>query len=304
MERGVEVEGSVEQLNLSLFRSFVAWLGKQTYQRGNAPERKLSMRTRRGYVMAATGFFRFLVVDGKLPDVTYSDFLAAHDRANRATRCNDVPMEKKLPPEGAVEAIVDAIRQEPDTSRMRPRPARRVRLTWLRNRAIILVLYCTGMRVGEVHRLLRDDLVYEDQGAWINGKGDKTRFVRFSDEAWDAIMEYLDMRRDEALGGFVPEYPVFCRHNTGTGDYRRLPLSTVSIEKLITTLARDTGVLARFHMTPHSFRHYFATRFLRHTGDLALTQDVMGHSSPITTRLYAKTSKEQHIAAHKSLFNE
>jgi integrase len=73
---------------------------------------------------------------------------------------------------------------------------------------------------------------------------------------------------------------------------------------LITDLANDAGVLERFNLTPHSFRHWFATRFLRHTRNLALTQDVMGHASPQTTRIYAKTTKEDHIAAHESLFDE
>jgi integrase len=69
-------------------------------------------------------------------------------------------------------------------------------------------------------------------------------------------------------------------------------------------LAKEVGVLERFNLTPHSFRHYFATRFLRHTSDLALTQDALGHANPGTTRVYAKTSKTQHIQAHQSLFDE
>jgi site-specific recombinase XerD len=305
MERGIDLEGSVDQLDLSFLRDFTTWLGRQTYRPNRrAPERQLSMHTRHTYVVAVAGFFRFLVVDGKLPGVTYSAYLAAKEHVNRATRFHQKPMEKRLPPEEVVEAVVEAVRQPPDTSNMRPRHKRRARLVWLRNRAMILTLYSTGMRVGEIRTLARDDLEYGDRGAWITGKGDKVRFVRFSHEAWDAIMKYLEVRKDETLPGTLGDRPVFARHDCGAGDYNTLPLSDVSIERVITTLAKDAGVLARFNLTPHSFRHYFATKFLRHTGDLALTQDVMGHASPQTTRLYAKTTKEQHIAAHDSLFDE
>jgi integrase len=118
------------------------------------------------------------------------------------------------------------------------------------------------------------------------------------------MMVYLNARHDESLAGTLADKPLICRHDRGAGDYRRLPLTTLSVERIITRLAKEAGVLERFKLTPQSFRHYFASRFLRHTGDLALTQDVLGHSSPQTTRIYAKTTKEQQVEAHDSLFDD
>jgi site-specific recombinase XerD len=304
-ERDVDVEGPVGQLTLSLARDFVAWMGQQTYRKSpNGPERQLSMRTRQNYVMAVSGLYRQLVMDGRLAGVTYSEYLAMHETLAHATKFKDVPLEKKLPSDEVIQAIIEAINEPPNLDNLKPRQARRTHLVWLRDRAMILALYSTGMRVGELVSLRRGDLDYEDQGAWVNGKGDRVRFVRFSRETWGALTAYLEARRDENLQGSIADRPLFARHDRSAGDFRVLPLTVLSVEKTITHLARATGVLARFNLTPHSFRHYFATRFLRHTSDLALTQDVMGHASPITTRLYAKTSKEQHIQAHESLFDE
>jgi site-specific recombinase XerD len=304
IDQGIDLDGSVQQLTLSLARDFVTWLSQQRYHKGqNTPARPLSMRTRRNYAMAVSGFYRQLIRD-RLSEIAYEDYLAMHETLAHATKFNDVPLEKKLPSDEVIQAIIEAINEPPNLDNLRPRQARRTHLVWLRDRAMILALYSTGMRVGELVSLRRGDLDYEDQGAWVTGKGDRVRFVRFSRDTWGALMAYLEARRDENLQGSIADRPLIARHDRSAGDFRVLPLTVLSVEKTITHLARATGVLARFNLTPHSFRHYFATRFLRHTSDLALTQDVMGHASPITTRLYAKTSKEQHIQAHDSLFDE
>jgi integrase/recombinase XerC len=301
-EREIDLEGTVTQLSISLARDFVTWLAAQRYRR-HGVDQALSMRSRQLYAQAVSGFYKMLVLDGKL-DMIYGDYMALHEYMVKATSYKDTPIEKKLPPDEVVEAVIQAVQSPPDLSGLDLRQERRARLIWLRDRAMLLSLYSTGMRVGELVGLRRGDLDHEDQGAWVSGKGDRERFVRFSARAWNALMQYLEARHDDWVLGNVTTAPLFCRHDRGAGDHRRLPLTTLSVERAITRLAKDTGVLERFNLTPHSFRHYFATRFLRHTHDLALTQDVMGHASPQTTRIYAKTTKEDHIAAHESLFDD
>jgi site-specific recombinase XerC len=66
--------------------------------------------------------------------------------------------------------------------------------------------------------------------------------------------------------------------------------------------ASRAGIAERFHLTPHTLRHYFATEFLSATGDLALTQYALGHASPATTRIYAKTKWEDYRRAHGRVF--
>ena len=301
-EREVDLAGPVGQLTVALARDFVTWLSAQRYTRGRT-EHQLSMRSRSLYAQSVSGLYRMLVLEGKL-DMTYGEYTALHEHMIKATNYTIPPIEKKLPPDEVVDAVLAGALTPPDLEGLDRRKGRRLRLIWLRNRAMILCLYSTGVRVGELVGLRRGDLDHDDQGAWVSGKGDKERFVRFSNQAWDALVAYLEARHDEWVATKVADFPLFCRHDRGAGDHRRLPLSSLTVERLVTDLANDAGVLERFNLTPHSFRHWFATRFLRHTRNLALTQDVMGHASPQTTRIYAKTTKEDHIAAHESLFDE
>jgi integrase len=152
--------------------------------------------------------------------------------------------------------------------------------------------------VSEIAGLKWGDLVVKDQGAWVMGKGHKERFIRFSRAAWERLNEYLDARKTPRR----KQAPLFIRHDRGVGDKIKA-ISTLTIERAVTRWADETGILGTFNMTPHSLRHDFATRYLQHTGDLALTQDALGHKSPDTTRIYAKTSREDHIRAHQELFD-
>jgi site-specific recombinase XerD len=307
IDQGIDLDGSVQELTLSLARDFVTWLGQQRYHKGqDTPSHPLSLRTRQNYAMAVSGLYRQLIMDG-LSTIAYEDYLAMQEAIVYATKYQDMPIEKKLPPAEVMEAIVEAVQMPPPIltqSDLQERARHRSRLVWLRDKALVLSLYSTGMRVSELVGLRRQDLDYTDRGAWVTGRGERTRFVRFSKPAWQALTAYLEERGDETVPGSLLSMPVICRHDRSAGDHRRLPLTALSVERIIDRLAKETGVFKRFHLTPRSFRHYFASRFLDHTGDLALTQDVMGHAYPGTTRIYAKTTKDQHIEAHDSLFNE
>jgi site-specific recombinase XerD len=305
-QRGIDVEASPALLTRAVALDFIPWLARQRFRRGqDSPEEPLSMRTRQLYVRAVSGLYRQLALEGTI-SLSYTDYVALNTEMGKATSFTPAPIEKHLPSDDLVEAIIQAVQTPPDSlarEDLDERQRGRLKLIWLRDQAIILCLYSSGMRVGELVGLRRRDLDYTDQGAWVRGKGDRQRFVRFSQAAWSKLMAYLEARQDETVAGTLADKPLVCRHDRGAGDRRRLPLSTLSVERIVTRLAKEAGVLERFNLTPHSFRHYFATRFLRHTRDLALTQDVLGHASPATTRIYAKTTKEQHIRAHQGLFD-
>jgi len=307
VERGIELSDSPEKLTRAVALDFIPWLARQRFRRGkDGPEQPLSMRSRQLYVRAVSGLYRQMALEGTIP-LSYSDYAALNTEMGKATSFKPSPIEKRLPPDDVIQAIIEAVQTPPaalSRDDLDERQRRRLNLIWMRDRAIVLCLHSSGMRVGELVGLRRGDLDYADHGAWVSGKGGRSRFVRFSHQAWGALMAYLDGRHDEAVGGTLADKPLVCRHDRGAGDHRRLSLGTLSVERIITRLAKEAGVLQRFNLTPHSFRHYFATRFLKHTGDLALTQDALGHADPGTTRIYAKTTKEDHIAAHESLFDE
>jgi len=306
-ERGIALDESPARLTRGVALDFIPWLAQRRFQTTrDGPEQALSMRSRQLYVRAVSGLYRQLALEGIIP-LSYGDYAALNAEMNRETSFKLPPLEKRLPSDDIMHAILEAAQQPPielQRADLGEAHRRRLNLIWLRNQAMVFSLYSTGMRVGELVKLRRKDLDFNDRGAWVQGKGSRTRFVRFSAAAWAALMAYLEARQDRTTAGTLADKPLFCRHDPAAGEQRRLPLSTLSVERLITQLAQDAGVLERFHLTPHSFRHYFATRFLGHTGDLALTQDVLGHADPGTTRVYAKTTKEQHIRAHQSLFDQ
>ena len=306
-ERGIQRADSPARLTRAVALDFIPWLARQRFRQGKSgPEQPLSMRSRQLYVRAVSGLYRQMALEDSIA-LSYSDYAALNVEMGKATSFKPSPIEKRLPPDDVIQAILQAARTQPaDLGRADLDEGQRHRLTlvWLRDQAIILCLHSTGMRVGELVGLRRGDLDHADHGAWVRGKGDRTRFVRFSQQAWAALRAYLDARHDEAAGGTLADKPLVCRHDRAAGDQRRLPLTTLSVERTIAHLAKEAGILERFNLTPHSFRHYFATQFLKHTGDLALTQDALGHADPGTTRVYAKTTKKQHIEAHESLFDD
>jgi site-specific recombinase XerD len=157
------------------------------------------------------------------------------------------------------------------------------RLELLRDRALLLTLFCTGMRREEVARLDRVDM----QDGWANqalitGKGEKERVVFFDELTLGAIREYLAARNDSLA-------PVFLRHDNHRGRSaghggEHWRLSPQSVWGIVKRYARAVGVPA----TTHHFRHSKASVLLNRGASLSEVQDILGHASPETTkRIYA-----------------
>jgi site-specific recombinase XerD len=283
-------------------RSFATWLSR-IYRKDGQP---LSERSLALYLTVLARFYRYLVAN-RLSIIDYSDYVNLHDDLAGMASSHPGPIEKRLPGDDLVAALIEAARRAPalpalkdDGSNAAAR--RRLSLAWRRNLALVLALASSGLRAGEAVALRRGDLEHELHGAWVRGKGGKERFARFSDEAWEAITTYIREREDGSGGVPLADLPVFCRHDKA-GDKARKPISVKTVERAIGQLADLAGIGERFNMTPHSLRHYFATHFLRATNDLALTQDALGHADPGTTRVYARTSQEDLVAAHRRIFD-
>jgi len=157
------------------------------------------------------------------------------------------------------------------------------RLRLLRDRALLMVLFCTGMRRAEAARLDRRDV---DDGAskqaLITGKGERERVVFFDDDTRAAVAAYVQQRTDAAA-------PLFVRHHGKARDAgrggERLRLSPQSVWKIVRRYAVLVGVPA----SPHDFRHLKATALLNRGANLSEVQDILGHASPDTTkRIYAR----------------
>ena len=139
-----------------------------------------------------------------------------------------------------------------------------------RDRAILEVLYGCGLRVSEAVGLKVSDVFFEDGFVRVIGKGDKQRIVPLGEVAADWIRKYLDVRPFDTDDLFV--------NKAGT------PLSRVSMFNLVKRQAMAAGI--HKEISPHTFRHSFATHLVENGADLRVVQEMLGHESILTTEIY------------------
>lgn len=298
----------LQVLTLPIASGFVTWLYDYLLKEvaGGQPE-KISEATKANYFAAVSRFFEYLIIEAQVLAMTTSEYdtlRKALARAAKTRRRSELPPDK-LPSREIIESLRAQARRPlnlPDNTP--PGELRRQELARLRNIAIVEALVSSGMRVGELVRLERGHLLYDTNGAMVKyAKGKKEREVLFSRQAWSAIQAYLKARQDGAQKRRLADLPVFARHDRRAGS-KVLPISTRSVQNVLYDLASQADILERFHLTPHTLRHFFATEFLSETGDLALTQYALGHASPTTTRIYAQTKREDYRQAHGQVFGE
>ncbi len=159
----------------------------------------------------------------------------------------------------------------------------------LRDRAIVELLFSSGLRVSELVNLNRDHINLKRREFMVRGKGQKDRPVFVSPSAAEHVQKYLDSRTD----ALVPLFLSYSR-NVGTadtsGDFRRL--SARSIQRMISRYAKLAGITK--HVSPHTMRHSFATDLLMNGADLRSVQSMLGHSNISTTQVYTHVT-DQHL---------
>lgn len=151
-----------------------------------------------------------------------------------------------------------------------------------RDRAILEILYSTGVRVAELAALDLDRLDAVEGMLRVTGKGNRERLVPVGNPALEALSRYLPQRtlliRERIARGEAPENKaVFLNH-------RGLRLTTRSIERIVKMYSQRAGIAAR--VTPHALRHSFATHLLEMGADLRTVQELLGHVSLSTTQRY------------------
>lgn len=274
LETGLKPGSSVEKLDVNIFIRFPSYLLRQRYANS----------THRVYLAAAKAFLEWIVIQGQIIP-TYEEALRLN-RATSGTRRKRGQRLPKTPEKGAVEKIVQAVNKikldKPFNQRAK---------------ALILFLYSSGCRNGEAVRLRVSDLNLKDQRAIIIGKGDREDYLYFSKKTATAIRSYWRIRGFEE-----PSNPVFMRHDKRAAG-QPLPISSDTVRAIVDHVATLAG-FDKGEFTPHTFRHAFAIRVLQETGDLAITQDLMRHQSPLTTRIYAKIYDEEKKATHKRIFDQ
>ena len=220
----------------------------------------ISKRSQARLMSALRSFFKWLVLEGVI-------------QGNPCDKVDNPKLGRYIPDVLSVDdvfSIIDAV----DVS------------TWsgLRDRALIEVLYGCGLRVSEAVGL-KISLLYLDEGfIRVIGKGDKERLVPIGEAASDALGGYLQARPAE----FSAADHVFVNR------YGK-PLSRVSAFKTVKKLALVAGV--NHEISPHTFRHSFATHLIENGADIRLVQQMLGHESVSTTEIYTHidTSTWHHV---------
>lgn len=150
----------------------------------------------------------------------------------------------------------------------------------LRDRAILELLFSSGLRVSELVNLNRDHINTKRREFMVRGKGQKDRPIFISQSAADRVDQYLEARQDSLVPLFI-SYSKNIEPDT-SGDFRRL--SARSVQRMISKYARLAGITK--HVSPHTMRHSFATDLLMNGADLRSVQSMLGHSNISTTQIY------------------
>jgi site-specific recombinase XerD len=167
----------------------------------------------------------------------------------------------------------------------------------LRDRAILELLFSSGLRVSELVGLDRDHVNLKRREFMVRGKGQKDRPIFISPEAANWIQQYLDKRDDNTR-------PLFIRYS-GTkqvdrsGNFHRL--TARSVQRLVANYALLAGITK--HVSPHTLRHSFATDLLMNGADLRSVQAMLGHSNISTTQIYTHVTDPHLKKVHEQFHN-
>jgi len=164
----------------------------------------------------------------------------------------------------------------------------------LRDKAILELLFSTGLRVSELCALNADIDLKKDEMS-VRGKGDKNRVVFLSDSAKEAIKKYLSARKDMGEALFVSV-------GKNTTDKESKRLTPRSIERIVKHYAITAGITKK--VTPHIIRHSFATDLLQNGADLRSVQMMLGHSNISTTQIYTHLTDRHLREIHKKFHNK
>jgi site-specific recombinase XerD len=262
-------------LKSTVLEDFYTWLVRQ-----HGRERRATVAT---YSAGLRAFVRFLSRRALLPaGVTYEQMREGVREVQGRASYKTPRIDRRLP---MLVTYVMSLPLPPPTARRGIR-----RLEVLRDQALMLTLFCSGMRREEVSHLDRFDI----QDGWgdralITGKGDKERVVFFDEPTQAAIRAYLEARADTLA-------PLFLRHDNRRGRSaghggEGWRLSPQSVWAIVKRYAKIVGVPA----TTHHFRHSKASVLLNRGAALSEVQDILGHASPDTTKRIYAHYQTQHL---------
>lgn len=174
-------------------------------------------------------------------------------------------------------------------------PADDPTIVGLRDKAILELLFSTGLRVSELASLKISDINLKLEEFTVKGKGQKHRVVFLSEQAKRPIRMYIEARRDTSPYLFV-------RHDRARGQAEAQPLTPRSVQRIVDRYAREAGITKR--VTPHTLRHTYATDLLRNGADIRAVQSLLGHASITTTQVYTHVTDKELRRVYKEFHDK
>lgn len=247
------------QLDLDSLRAYRVFLARYIDEQG----RTLSKRTQSYHVIALRSWFKYLIKN---------DLNVLHPEKI------DLPKAESIPMSFIDIEEMERLLSQPDLSSE----------AGLRDRAILEVLFSTGLRVSELVKLNRDQINLTRKEFGVIGKGRRPRVVFLSDRAADWLERWLATREDMWRAVFIrfsgkKAHPAF--------DDESMRLTSRSVQRLVDKYARQARLTVK--LSPHGIRHSFATDLLINGANLRDVQEILGHKNIATTQIYTHVTKSQ-----------
>lgn len=256
---------NLKDMTEDAIRQYRLWLNRYKDPDTHAPLKRV---TQNYHVIALRNFLKYLAKRG-IPSVAAEKIELGKTEDRQVTFLEQSELGR----------ILDA----PDVSE----------LPGLRDRAILAVLFSSGMRVSELCSLDRDMISVERGELSVRGKGGKIRPVFLSRDSLEFVKAWLDKRTDidGALFIRIPRNKAFAK-------YDNLRLTPRSVQRIVKQNAIAAGIVGK-KVSPHTLRHSFATDLLRNGADIRSVQAMLGHSSVTTTQIYTHVTDTQLRDVHE-----
>jgi integrase/recombinase XerC len=265
----------LEQIDHRVIREFVGHLYDRNLQKSSVARKLVSLRA----------FFKYCIRENLL-------------KQNPARLVSLPKLPKRVPKVMSVEemgAMLDQLLTgppaQPNARRLTPRAEEEARLLLKRDRAILELIYASGLRVSELTGLDVDNIDRAGKMLRVLGKGSKERVIPYGSKAQEALEAYWPVRSKLLAEGKINGdcKAVFLNHRGGR-------LQVRAVRTIVAKYARLTNIDWNVH--PHSLRHAFATHLLADGADLRAIQELLGHVSLSTTQRYTQASIEQLMAVY------
>ena len=258
-------ERNIANLTLGDVRKYRVFLANRIDNHGNG----LARVTQNYYVIALRSFLRYLI---------------KNDHQTLEPSKIDLPKTVSRSLKFLTKDQVDRLVTQADTEKEEGS----------RDRAILELLFSTGLRVSELVGLNKEKINLERREFGVIGKGQRSRIVFISDRAAEWVKKYLEKRED-------PYYPLFIRYSGAEipeNNGERMRLTARSVERIVKKYVRSSRLPV--DATVHTLRHSFATDLLSNGADLRSVQEMLGHKNIATTQIYTHITNPQLRNVHKT----